>query len=145
MRAQHAEAFFAEHADDGGKQAVIAAEGGAADAGHDLRALGVRPEVEHRGAADGADENQVLAGVLAEQREDFAGGAHADGLVRVCADDRRVGEAAQGDDEDAAAGGLCGGGDTAGEGSAAGEDAECGQFRLHVRWRLRYGIGITIL
>ena len=92
--AHDAEAFFAEDADDGGEEAVIAGEGGAADSGHDAGALGIGAEVEPGGAADGADEDEVGAALAAEGGEDGAGGADADFLVGIGGDYGGIGEAA---------------------------------------------------
>ena len=56
-----------EHQHDGGEQRVVAAgKDGTADAGDELEGETVRAGLEQRGAADGADQHHVLAGVAAE-------------------------------------------------------------------------------
>ena len=124
MRADDGEALVREHLDHRGEQPVIAGEDGAADAGEDLRALGVGAQVEQRRAADGADHDDVLAGVLAQGGEDASGASDALIFMRPGGEDGRVRGAFEAEDEHAAAGGGGGGRNFAGQVAAAGDDAQ---------------------
>ena len=67
------------HLDDGGEEAVIAGEGGAADARQQAGALGIRTEMQQAGALDRADEDDVLAPGLPQQPQDLPGCGQARG------------------------------------------------------------------
>jgi hypothetical protein len=124
MRAENTKTFLAEDADDGGEQAVIAGEGGGADAGDDAGAFGVGAQGKQGRSADRADQHQVAAAVFAQGAEDFAGGAEAAEAVRIGRDDRGDGESVESDDEDAAAASQRRGGDLAGQRPAASENSQ---------------------
>ncbi len=64
--------FLGQHPDDRCEQSVVAGESRSADAGEQLGALGVRPQIKQRGPPHRADHHQILAAVLPQRRDDAA-------------------------------------------------------------------------
>ena len=104
MGAEHPKTLLGEHPDDSGQQPVVAGECGAADAGQNAGALGIRPQIEQRGPPHRPDQHEVLAAMLAQRRHNPPGGQDAHHLVRPGRQHRRLGEALQPDQEHAAPG-----------------------------------------
>jgi hypothetical protein len=97
VHADDAEAFFGQHPDDRGEQPVVAGERGPADAGQQLGALSVRPQVQQRRAAYRTDHDQVLAAIFTQRGDDARGRAEAPDLMWPGSQDGGIGEAFQPD------------------------------------------------